>query len=159
MKQHRFGTLFISNIIRYPNFSQYTNKSDPLSDNITDPIIKFIVKYRHHSSVLTIGEVCEGNQQLLFSYLQVYREDFFKQILKLDFSKKCLDFDVSTEVWKEYIDIFTYLHTSLNYPVSNSTFPSILRKEKQMWLRFKKGYRNSKYSPRPVVYYQICNHI
>ena len=57
MKQHRSGTLFVSNIIRYPNFSQYTNKSDPLPDNITDPIIKFIVKYRLHSSVLTIGEV------------------------------------------------------------------------------------------------------
>ena len=50
---------FFSNIVGSLNILEYLT-NDPISHNVSDPIIKLIVKYRKHLSILTIvAEVCK----------------------------------------------------------------------------------------------------
>ena len=49
---------------------EYGN-SDPISDNINNPVIKSIVKYRNHPSILKVGEVCNKQQESHFSFTHV----------------------------------------------------------------------------------------
>ena len=51
---------FFSNIICDLKIPDYNN-CDPLEENIQEPVLKAIVKYRNHPSILTIGEVCKKN--------------------------------------------------------------------------------------------------
>ena len=46
---------FFSNIVVSLNIPEYVT-NDTISDNISDPIIKLIVKHRKHPSILTVGE-------------------------------------------------------------------------------------------------------
>lgn len=48
---------FFANVVANVNILEY-NQCDPIAGNIDDPIIKFIVKYRNHPSMLVIREVC-----------------------------------------------------------------------------------------------------
>ena len=47
---------FFSNIAGGLNIPEYVTNG-PISDNISDPIIELIVKYRKNRSILTIGEL------------------------------------------------------------------------------------------------------
>ena len=47
---------FFSNIVSNLKIEGYSN-CDPLANNIRDPVLKCIVKYRNHPSILAIGEV------------------------------------------------------------------------------------------------------
>ena len=71
---------------------------DSLPDNIVDPVVKCIVKYRNHASINPIRQVCKENK-LLFSFWKVDKEEFFKQILKLDSSKACQDTNEPIKVY------------------------------------------------------------
>ena len=48
---------FFSNIFSNLNIAEYSN-CEPLANNMSDPILKCVLKYRNHPSILTIGEVC-----------------------------------------------------------------------------------------------------
>ena len=52
---------FFSNMVNNLKIAKYAN-CDPISENINDPVIKSIIKYRNHSSMLKIGEVCNRKQ-------------------------------------------------------------------------------------------------
>ena len=58
---------FFSNIVSNLKIAEYTN-CDPVSNNINDPVIKSIVNYRNHPSILKIGEVFNRKQCSLFSF-------------------------------------------------------------------------------------------
>ena len=45
---------FFSNIVSNLKIEGYSN-CDPLANNIRDPVLKCIVKYRNHPSILAIG--------------------------------------------------------------------------------------------------------
>ena len=47
---------FFSNIVSNLKIEGYSN-CDPLANNIKDPVLKCIVKYRNHPSILAIAEV------------------------------------------------------------------------------------------------------
>ena len=47
---------FFSNIVSNLKTAECVNW-DPISDNINDPVIKSIVKYRNYPSILKIGDV------------------------------------------------------------------------------------------------------
>ena len=51
---------FFSNIICDLKIPDYNN-CDQLEENIQEPLLKVIVKYRNYPSILTIGEVCKRN--------------------------------------------------------------------------------------------------
>ena len=48
---------FFFNIFSNLNIAEYSN-CEPLANNMSDPILKCVLKYRNHPSILTIGEVC-----------------------------------------------------------------------------------------------------
>ena len=56
---------FFSNIISNLKILEY-NKRDPLSEFISDPVLKSVEKYRNHPSILKIGEVCHGSNAINF---------------------------------------------------------------------------------------------
>ena len=61
---------FFSNVVTNLNIPEYAD-SDPIANNMSDPILKVIVRYRNHPSILTIGEVFKKPHKLSFSFLQV----------------------------------------------------------------------------------------
>ena len=120
---------FFPNIVGSFNFPEYVT-NDPISDNISDPIIKLIIKYRRHPGILTIGEVCRERKKkyAVFSFSEVAKEEIFRDILNLDVSKACQDTDISSKIIKENPDIFAnFLHSSFNTSVTNLEFPSVLK--------------------------------
>ena len=66
---------FFSNIVGSLNIPEYVT-NDSISDNISDPIIKLIIKCRKHPSILTIGEVCNERKKkhTAFSFSKVAKE-------------------------------------------------------------------------------------
>ena len=122
-------------------------------ENVSDLILKVILKYRNHPSVLTIGEACKNksNKQPLFSFSQATRAEILKEILSLDTTKTCQDTDIPTKIHKENADIlsdlfFEYYNASV---VKSSKFPSILTLADIMPV-FKKGDKKCKNNYRPV---------
>ena len=65
---------FFSNIVSNLNIVEYTNY-EPLANNISDPVLKCVVKYRNHPSILALGEVCNKHLRLAFSFSKINREE------------------------------------------------------------------------------------
>ena len=140
---------FFSNIVSNLKIEGYSN-CDPLANNIRDPVLKCIVKYRNHPSILAIGEVYNKNRRLPFSFSKIHRDEILSDILKLETSKACQDTDIPTKIVKENAEIFSnVLVSSFNDSIEKSNFPSIL-KNASITPVFKKGDRNSKDNYRPV---------
>ena len=75
---------FFSNIITTLEIPYY-NEMKPVSHNIGDPLIKAIIKYRLHPSIMPIKENCHSD--LSFSFSQVKRDEIMKQINNLKTNK------------------------------------------------------------------------
>ena len=139
---------FLSSIVSNLKIDGYSN-SDPLANNIRDPILKCIVNYRNHSSILAIGELYNKTRELPFSFSKTHRDDVLSDILKLETFKACQDTDIPTNIVKENADIFAnVLVSSFNDSIEKSNFPPIL-KNANITPVFKKGDRNSKDNYRP----------
>ena len=57
-----------------------------LANNISDPVLKCIVKYRIHPSKLAIGKVGDKHVRLPFSISKTNKEEILREILKLETS-------------------------------------------------------------------------
>ena len=77
---------FFSNIVINLNVPEY-HKYKSISRNISDAILKVIVKYRNHPSIKAIKRVYNSND--LFSSDIVDRKKILKEISSLDHSKAC----------------------------------------------------------------------
>ena len=122
----------------------FSNNWHPLAENIQEAVLKAIVKYRNHLSILTIGEVCKKNPQISFRCVDKY--EIFKEI--------CQDLDIPSKIIKENADIFTNILHS-NTSIYQSEFPSIL-KLVNITAVFETGDRNSKENYGPLC---ILSHI
>ena len=71
---------FLSNIVKNLNISRYS-EFDTVTENIADPTLNSIFKYKDHPSILAIQNNCE-NETLRFSEVNI--EDIKMDILKLD---------------------------------------------------------------------------
>ena len=113
---------FLTNL-KIPEYTDNNSKSE----NITEPIIKIILEYTDHLSILTIGEVCKESSSSPFPLLELYKEEILKDTLNLDTFKSCQDTDVPRRVNKENTeDIFAeLLSSSVNESVRNSKFPAV----------------------------------
>ena len=94
---------FFSNIIKNLGIPQY-NEIDPVSQNIDDTLMKAIMKYRCHSSIIAIKEKCNSN--FSFSFSQVERDEIMKEISRLNINKATQSTDIPTKLIKENSDIF-----------------------------------------------------
>ena len=99
---------FFSNIVTDLKILAYVDSNSNL-ENVADPIIKLILKYRDHPSILAIGEVCKEKSDNPFLFTGIEKEEILKEILNLDTSKACQDTDVPTKILKENADIFLNL--------------------------------------------------
>ena len=71
---------FSSNLVGSLNIPEYVT-NDPIFDNISDPIIKLILKYIKHPSIFTIGKVWKTHAAISFS--EVAKEEIPRNILNL----------------------------------------------------------------------------
>ena len=140
---------FFSNIVTNLKIPIYVNSNSNL-ENVADPIIKLILKYRDHPGMLAIGEVCKEKSDSPFLFTGIDKEEILKEILNLDTSKTCQDTNVPTKILKENADIFAdFSHTSFNEFAKKSEFPSAL-KLANVTPVFTKRERECKNNFRPV---------
>ena len=119
---------FFSNIVSNLNITVHSN-CEPLTNNISDPVLKCVVKYRNHRSILAIGEVYNKHPSLPFSFSKINRQEILGEISKSQTSKPCQDIDIPTKIIKEDADIFAdILLTCFNDSAEKSNFPSSLKK-------------------------------
>ena len=119
---------FFSNIVSNLKMEGFSN-SDPLANNVRDPVLKCIVKYRNHPSILAIGEVHNKNQRLPFSFSKIQRDEILSDILKLETSRASQDTDIPMKIVKKNADTFAnVLVSNFSDSIEKSNFPSIFKK-------------------------------
>ena len=117
------------------------------TNEIDDPVLKAIEKYKKHPSILAIKKISKNN---IFSFQKVSYEDIIKEIQNLDASKACQDTDVPTKIIKNNSDIFgDFIYQNFNDAVDTDIFPNVL-KNANVSPVFKKGSRTCETNYRPV---------
>ena len=116
---------FFSNVVTNLNIPQF-NQIDRTSENISDPVIKAIVKYRAHPSIIVIKENCTSKSNFNFSFAE--KVDILKEIKMLLSNKATQNTDIPTKLIKDNADIFAeFVFISLNKCIEQSVFPSKLK--------------------------------
>ena len=77
---------FFSNVVTSLNIPQF-NQNDRASENISDTVIKAIVYYRGHLSVIAVKENCSSKSNFNFSFVE--KVDILKEIKILKSNKQC----------------------------------------------------------------------
>ena len=138
---------FFSNVVTNLNIPQF-NQIDRTSENIRDPVIKAIVKYRAHPSIIAIKENCASKSNFNFSFVE--KVDILKEIKMLQSNKATQNTDIPTKLIKDNADIFAeFIFISLNKCIEQSVFPSKL-KLANITPVHKKNSKSSKENYRPV---------
>ena len=75
---------FFSNTIATLGITQY-NEAEPVKDNMGDPLMKAIMKYSFHPSIVAIKKNCDSG--FSFSFSQVERDEIMKEINNLKHTK------------------------------------------------------------------------
>ena len=91
-----------------------------LSENISQPTLKVIVKYRKHSSMAAINQAFPNKY---FNFSIIEKKDFFNQITKLKNKKATQDSNIPVKVLKGNADFFAeYLYIFFNIAIESSNF-------------------------------------
>ena len=123
------------------------NETEPVSHKIGDPLMKAIMKYRFHPSIIAIKENC--NSGLSFGFSQVERDEIMKEI-NLKTNKPTQSTGIPSKLFKENSGISgNFNFGNYNNCVSYSFFPNSL-KNVIITPVHKKGAKASKDSYRPV---------
>ena len=72
---------FFSTIIKNLKIPEY-KEQNPISTSIKDPVMRAIVKYRAHTSIIVIKENCNSSSSFNFSFVD--KEDILKEIKKIE---------------------------------------------------------------------------
>ena len=75
---------FFSNIVQNLDIQQY-NVDDPICENINDPLLKAIVRYRNYRSIVGIKKFC--NSKSHFSFKNVQKQEILKELNNLNINK------------------------------------------------------------------------
>ena len=138
---------FFSNINASLNISQY-NETEPVSQNINDPLIAAIIKYRSHPSIVAIKDKCNSDLHFNFSFVEY--DEIMKEINILKTNKATQNTDIPTKLIKENSDIFAdFIFENLNDCIAKSLFSPSL-KNAIITLVHKNGTKTSKDHYRPV---------
>ena len=125
MKTAEVFNSFFSNIVKNLKIPQYSN-FHPIAQNIEDPTLKAVVKYKSHPSILTIQTKYKVNNK--FSFTEVTTQHIEKEIFHLETKKASQISDIPTKITKENVDVFAdILCTSINNSIKSSLFPSCLK--------------------------------
>ena len=95
---------FFSNIIQNLDIQQY-NVDDPICENINDPLLKAVVRYRNHPSIVAIKKFCNSKSHFYFKNVQ--KEEILEELNNLNINKATQNNDISTKIIKKISDIIT----------------------------------------------------
>ena len=115
---------FFCNIttLRIPQY----NEAEPVSRNIGDPLVKAIIKYRFHPSIVSIKKNC--NASSCFNFSQVECDKIVKEINNLTRNKATRSTYIPTNLMKENSDIYRdFIFRNYDNCVSYSNFPNPLK--------------------------------
>ena len=113
---------FFGNIITNIEIIQYSN-FDLVINNVIDPTLRAILKYKDHPRILTIQNNCKNRIKVAFEEMDL--ESIEKWIDNLKINKESQSSDIPTKIIKENVDIFAdFLWKSMNSSIKSSTFPS-----------------------------------
>ena len=100
--------------------------SDPISNDINDPVLKSILKYKTYPSKKAIEKISKLSN--LFKFSNVEKRVILNEIVNLDASKSCQDTDIRTKIIKKNADIFAvFNHPAINASINKNEFSSFLR--------------------------------
>ena len=138
---------FFSNIVQNLNIARYTSE-EPFIENIQDPTLKAILKYRNHPSIIAIRDKYKISE--CFKFTEVDQKEIEKEIIKLDVNKSSQRSDIPTKIIKENIDIFgDFIGKSYSNAIKASQFYRNL-KLADITPAHKKGKKDMKDNYRPV---------
>ena len=138
---------FVGNIVKNIKISQYSD-FDPVIDNVKDPTLKAILKYKKHPSILAIKT--KSNRNGIFSFRAVRFKEIEREIRLLKLNKASQYSDIPTKTIKENSDIFSnFIYESINNSIKSSIFPSCL-KDTDVTPLHKKRNKSLKENYRPV---------
>ena len=116
-------------------------------EQIEDPVLRVIERYKNHPSILAINAKFMGKQ---FSFQPFPKSEIKKEILNLDNSTACQESDILTKVVKANSDIFAdILYEVFNRSLEVGTFPSSMKLADVMPV-YKKVSRSDKGNYQPV---------
>ena len=121
---------------------------DPICENINDPLLKAIVRYRNHPSIVAIKKFC--NSKSHFSFKNVQKEEILKELNNLNINKATQNNDILTKIIKENCSIFgDFIFSNLNCCINTSSYPSLLKRA-DITPVHKKDSKSEKNNCRPV---------
>ena len=121
---------------------------DPICENINDPLLKAIVRYRNHPSIVAIRKFC--NSKSHFSFKNVQKEEIFKELNNLNINKATQNTDIPRKIIKENSDIFgDFIFSNFNCCINTSSYPSLLKRP-DITPVHKKDSKSEKNNYRPV---------
>ena len=111
---------FFGNIVTNIEIIQYSN-FDLVINNVIDPTLRAILKYKDHPRILTIQNNCKN--RIKFAFQEMDLESIEKGIDNLKINKESQSSDIPTKIIKENVDIFAeFLWKSINSSTKSSTF-------------------------------------
>ena len=111
---------FFGNIVTNIEIIQYSN-FDLVINNVIDPTLRAILKYKDHPRILTIQNNCKN--RIKFAFQEMDLESIEKGIDNLKINKESQSSDIPTKIIKENVDIFAeFLWKSINSTTKSSTF-------------------------------------
>ena len=116
---------FFGNIVKNLNIPEYSD-FDPIIENVKDPTLKAVLKYKKHRSILAIRTKCNRNG--IFSFREVSFKEIETEIRLLKLNKASQYSDIPTKIIMENSDIFSnFICESINNSIKSSIFPSCLK--------------------------------
>ena len=132
---------FFPTIISNLNIYEYP-VSVPIPNDISDPVLESILKYKGHPSIKAIEKISKLNS--LFKFSNVEKGEILNEIVNLDASTFCQGTDVPTKIIKENADIFPdFIYPEINASIDKNEFPSSLKVADVIRV-FRKGLKNPK---------------
>ena len=90
---------------------------DTICENIIDPFLKAIDRYRLHPSILAIKKFCNSKSHFLFKNVQ--KEEILKELNNVKINKATQNTDIPTKIITENSDIFgDFIFSNLNYRIN-----------------------------------------
>ena len=97
-----------------------------MAENIDNPTLKAIAKWRSHPSILEIVSECKNRANVSFNFLS--KEDAFTEIKVLDVSKVIKESDIPIKIIKANENFFAeVICFYFNKSLENGKFPSCLK--------------------------------
>ena len=117
---------FFSSIVQNLDIQQY-NVDDPICGNINDPLLKAIVRYRNHPSIVAIKKFCNSKSHISFKNVQ--KEEILQELNNLNINKATQNTDIPTKIIKENSDIFgDFIFSNLNCCINTSSYLSLVKR-------------------------------